>query len=474
LSIEPNAVTIVPISVSAKTFVRVATSEVIMAKLRRIWDGLSLFRQFALTACIAVGAGMVVLGSVVSAKIGDRVIHDAAAATVFYLNGLDRSYLQELTSKSALSEESLRALDNAFSESELVRQIASVTICLPDGRIVYSTTRDFIGKTAFVTPKLLKALKGEVVAEFGKLSDEGDALERSLNVPLLDIYVPVRDKGGDDVIAVAELFAYASGLKGELDVVRRESWVAVGGVALLQIILLHTIVWRGNKTIESQRAALADAGRVSVEMSERFLHRLGADLHDGPAQLIGLALLRLDALHPLLAVKHSNSEELEKIRTVLHDCLREVRHLSAGLAPPDLGGLPLRKVVELAVRQHEQRTGSTVSSAIGMLPANTSSLHQVCIYRFVQEGLNNAYRHAAAVGQAVQAVSDGRELTVEVADKGPGFSPSNSFAGGGLGLAGLRARIESLGGKFLVETQLGCGTRLRASFQLAEVGAKDG
>jgi signal transduction histidine kinase len=443
-----------------------------MAKLRRIWDGLSLFWQFALAACIALGAGMLVLGSFVSAEIGDRLIRNAAAAAVFYVNGLDRSYVQELTSQSALSEESLRALDKAFNETEPVRQIASVTICLPDGRVVYSTTRDFIGKTLSVKPELLKALKGEVAAEFRNLSNEDDAVGRSLNVPLLDIYLPVRDQGGDNVIAVAELFAYASGLKAELDVVRLQSWVAVGAVALLQIILLHTIVWRGNKTIESQRTALADVRRISAEMSERFLHRLGADLHDGPAQLIGLALLRLDALHPLLAAKDSNFEELEKIRTVLQDCLREVRHLSAGLAPPDLGSLPLRQVLELAVRQHEQRTGSTVSSGIGMLPANTSSLHQVCIYRFVQEGLNNAYRHAAGVGQAVRAVCDGRELTVEVADKGPGISP-NSFVGGRLGLAGLRARVESLGGKFCVETQLGCGTTLRASFQVAEAGAKD-
>lgn len=444
-----------------------------MAKLRRIWDGLSLFRQFAFIACIALGAGALGLGSFVSAEIKDRVIGNTAAATMFYVNGLDRSYLQDLISKSALSEESLRALDRAFNQTESVRQIASVTICLPDGRVVYSTTRGLIGRSLSVTPKLLKALKGEVAAEFSTLRDDDDARERSLNVPLLGIYVPVRDKGGANVIAVAELFAYATGLKAELDVVRLKSWAAVGGVALLQILLLHIIVWRGNKTIESQRAALADAGRASAEMSERFLHRLGADLHDGPAQLIGLALLRIDSLHPLLAAKDSNSEELEKIRTALQDCLREVRHLSAGLAPPGLASLPLGKVLELAVRQHEQRTGSTVSSVIGMLPANTSSLHRVCIYRLVQEGLNNAYRHAAGIGQAVNVVCDGRELTVEVADKGPGFSPSNSFAGGGLGLAGLRARVESLGGKFRVETQSGCGTRLWASFQVAEAGAKD-
>jgi hypothetical protein len=88
-----------------------------MAKLRRIWDGLSLFRQFALTASIALGAGMLGLGSFVSAEIKDRLIGNTAAATVFSVNGLDRSYLQELTSKSALSEESLRALDSAFSET---------------------------------------------------------------------------------------------------------------------------------------------------------------------------------------------------------------------------------------------------------------------------------------------------------------------------------------------------------------------
>src|SRR6266849_1585036 len=444
-----------------------------MANLRSKWDGLSLVRQFALMACIVVGAGMIVLGSFVSAAIEKHVVHNGAAATASYVNSLDRSYLQELTIKSTLSEESLRALDNLFKDTELARQIISVKICLPDRRIVYSTSRDFIGKTLSVNPKLLKALKGKVAAQFGNPKGEADAVESDLHVPLLEIYVPIHEKGGDNIVAVAQLFADAARLKAELDDARLESWVAVCGVALLQIILLYGIVWRGNRTIESQRAVLVDARRTSLEMSERFLHRVGADLHVGPAQLIGLALLRLDNLRPLLAAEHSKSEEFEKIRTVLQDCLREIRHLSAGLAPPHLDGLPLRKVLELAVRQHEQRTGSVVNAAIGMLPKNISSLHKVCIYRFVQDGLNNAYRHAAGIGQTVHVVSDGRELTVEVADKGPGCTPSNSGGGDGLGLAGLRDRVESLGGKFSLETQLGCGTRLRASFQVADTGVKD-
>ena len=443
-----------------------------MANMGSRWDGLSLVRQFALIACIVVGAGTVVLGSFVSAEIEAHVVRNSAAATASYINSLDRSYLQELTTQSTLSEEQLRALDHVFKDAELARQIVSVKICLPDRRIVYSTSRDFIGKTFPTNPKLLKALKGKVAARFGSPNGEADAVESGLHMPLLEIYVPIREKGGDNIVAVAQLFADAARLKAELDGARLESWIAVCGVALLQIILLYGIVWRGNKTIESQRTVLVDARRASVEMSERFLHRVGADLHDGPAQLIGLALLRLDTLRPLLAGEHSQSEEFEKIRIVLQDCLREIRHLSAGLAPPHLDSLPLRKVLELAVRQHQQRTGSAVNAAIGKLPANISSLHKVCIYRFVQEGLNNAYRHAGGIGQTVHVISDGRELTVEVADKGPGFSAAKSGGGDGLGLAGLRDRVESLGGKFSLEAQLGHGTRLRASFQVVDGGAK--
>jgi signal transduction histidine kinase len=441
-----------------------------MASLKNSLEQLSLVRQFALMASIVVGSGMVVLGSFVSAEIEDNVVRNAATATALYVNSLHGPHLQELATGSALSEESQRAFDASFKGTELDRQIISIKIWRPDGQIVYSTRRYLTGQTFPGSPNLVKALKGEVAAQFGSPTDEANQAERNLDTPLLQIYVPIRATG-DSIVAVAEFFTYAGSLKAELDTARMHSWFAVGGVGLLQIILLYGIVSRGNETIESQRAVLVDARRGSVETSERFLRRVGADLHDGPAQLISLALLRLDNLRPLLATEHSKSDEFEKIRAVLQDCLRELRHLAAGLAPPHLDNLPLRKVFELAIRQHEQRTGTAVNATIGALPAWTPSLLKVCIYRFVQEGLNNAYRHAAGAGQAVHVVGSGDALTVEVADSGPGFSSSSS--GDGLGLAGLRDRVESLGGKFSLETELGSGTTLRASFQVVDNGTRD-
>jgi len=438
-----------------------------MASLRKSWDNLSLVQQFALMATVVVGSGMVVLGSFVAAKIGDSLVQNVAAATALYVNSLQGPYLQELATGPSLSEESLRALDASFNGTELGRQIASIKIRRPDGQAVYGSRRDIIGKSFPPSPSFVKALNGEIVGRLDYPTDQADVGEPQPGEPLLEIYVPIRATGSDRIIAVAEFFARAGGLNAELRSARLQSWIAVGGVAFLKVLLLYGIVARGNRTIESQRTRLFDARRETVQTNERFLRRVGAELHDGPAQLISLALLRLDSLHPLPAAEHAQSGEFEKIRNVLQEGLREIRHLSAGLAPPHLDYLSLEKVLMLAARQHEQRTGTVVKAAIGMLPANLSPALKACIYRFVQEGLNNAFRHAAGAGQAVRVAESGAEIFVEVSDTGPGFSPSDVGRGDRLGLAGLRDRVESLGGKFLLDSALGAGTTVRATFQIA-------
>jgi signal transduction histidine kinase len=438
-----------------------------MTRLRNCWGELSLVKQFALMACIVVGVGMIVLGSFVSAEIENDVVHNAAVEMALYVSSFDEAHLyEELADGSELSEASLQTLDDSFLDTELGRQIISVKFWRPDGSVIYSTPRDLITTNPLTNPNLQNALKGQVSAQFGNPKDEPEALVRRLGIPLLKIYTPIHGRKSDKVVAVAQFFTRAHLLQADLEIARLRSWIAVAAVGLLQIASLYGIVWRGNKTIESQRAVLVDARRASVETNERFLRRVGADLHDGPAQLISLALLRLSSLRPFLAPEHSESEEFEKIHAVLQDCLREIRHLSAGLAPPHLDSLPLQKVLELAVRQHQQRTGSTVDAVIDVLPADMAPLHKVFIYRFVQQGLQNAYRHAGGVGQRIHAFCDGNALTVEVADDGPGFCLSKRGSGDGLGLAGLRDRIESLGGTFSLESQVGAGTTLRASFQI--------
>ena len=171
-----------------------------------------------------------------------------------------------------------------------------------------------------------------------------------------------------------------------------------------------------SENLEFAASRIRNAHHRSTEINELFLRRVSAELHDGPAQLLGFGLLRLDALRPL---KQEPSwldrrtepceapDEFETVRSALADALNEIRVISAGLAPPELIDLSLSEALEMAASRHARRTGTTVGSDIGGLPDCVDASLKVCLYCFAQEGLNNAFRHASGRGQALSARCDG-------------------------------------------------------------------
>jgi signal transduction histidine kinase len=286
--------------------------------------------------------------------------------------------------------------------------------------------------------------------------------------------------------AIAALLADA---QHELARTRVKSWLTIGLIAIVMVGVLSMIVSRGSRIISEQRRALiarvSELSRLLIENielqknlrranacvaqeNERFLRQIGADLHDGPAQLISLALLRLDNLKPDGDTSRDSDHEAELARvcSALRDALVEIRALSAGIAPPCLNNLSPSDAIEIAARTHERRTGTAVRREIGRLPRKLSSPLQICIYRFTQEGLNNAYRHAAGKGQAVRATCEDGQLTIEVSDTGRGIAQRDPGNGNSLGFAGLQARVESLEGNFEWESRANSGTRLVARFRI--------
>nr|WP_246215734.1 sensor histidine kinase [Microvirga makkahensis] len=199
------------------------------------------------------------------------------------------------------------------------------------------------------------------------------------------------------------------------------------------------------------------SGRVS-ELTERYLRGLGAELHDGPAQLIGLAALKVE--HARRARTDADREkDLQALDAVLADAIQDIRAISKGLMLPELEALPLPEVIRRAVRAHEQRTGSSVAAECGEITQSLPHAVKICAYRFVQEGLNNAFRHAGGNGQKVACRFAGRVMCLSVEDSGgTGGYPSTPESG--LGLIGLRERVESLGGTFRIGKIPGGGTRV--------------
>ncbi len=427
--------------------------------------------------------GMVIMGIWVTQRIEDGVTRNTAASTALYMESFVAPLIGELAHSDILTPQTREALDDLLKDNELGRRIISFKIWKENGLIAYSSRADIIGKRFPTTPNLRAAWTGEVTAEFDTLEDEEDALERVRGIPLLEMYSPIREPHTGRIIAVAEFYEGAEALKHNLFIANLQSWLVVAIVTLAMLGTLSDIVLRGSRTIKQQRKALEErvqelssllaqneqlrttlkrASQRTTEINESYLRRISADLHDGPAQLLSLGLLRLDALEPLFDQTHEGPQdrsEIQVVRGALTDAITEIRDICAGLTLPILDDMAPDKLLTSAANAHMRRTRSEVDIDIQSFPPTLTKSLKICIYRFVQETLSNAYRHADGLGQKLSCRYDNGLLEVAVSDTGPGFElfPADG-QGTGLGLPGLHERIESLGGQLQIHSRPGKGS----------------
>jgi signal transduction histidine kinase len=464
------------------------------SRLSRACQHLSLTQRVMLASLVILVAGMYGVGRWVGQQIEAGVVHRTAATTALYVDSFVAPLLQELAERDGLNDEHVAALDNLLRNTPLGEDIASFKVWDAGGRIVYSSDPALVGAVFPMQGGLEQAWHGEVAARVSALEDEENDRERQSESRLLEMYSPVRLRGTDQIIAVAEFYQRVEDLEGDIATSQRSSWLVFGAGTLVMYLLLAGFVRQTSNTIDRQRAALSQqvarltellgqnealhervqraAGRT-VALNERFLRRISAELHDGPAQDLGLALLRLDqALVTCTGCEEASSLDgastaTADIREALNRAMREVRAISAGLGLPPVGELSVPETLARAVRAYEARTGTRVSQQVGHVPEQAPLPVKIAIYRVVQEALNNAYRHAGGAGQELRVRGADGFLIVEVTDKGPGFDGERALRQEGhLGLVGMRERVESLGGRFFIESGPGRGTRVSAHFPL--------
>jgi signal transduction histidine kinase len=459
----------------------------------------TLAQRFMFASLIILIAGMAGIGVWIGNEIKNGVIHRAGATTALYVDSFVAPILQELGSTGTLSPEHHEKLDKLLQDTPMGQQIVTFRVWDPTGKVIYSTDNATLGRTFPISEGLAQAILGQVSSEISQLEAEEHAQQRAIRSELLETYSPVRLSGTNQVIAVAEFYQTVDALNQDIASAQRRSWLVVGAVTLVIYLLLAGFIRRASDTIERQQMMLNNqisrliellaqnkelhdrvrraAGSVAT-LNEGFLRRIGSELHDGPAQDLGLALLKLDALigrWEQSQAAHEFVQELTGIQSSLQNAQKEVRAISTGLSLPQLVELSLPKTVIRAVRAHERRTGSRVRLDMAPLPEQAALPVKITVYRVLQESLNNSYRHAGGANQQIRAFMDGDVLVLEVSDEGPGFVPQPpSRFNGHLGLAGMRERVESLGGTFSVKSEPGKGTQVTARLALrAEEGENE-
>lgn len=447
---------------------------------------LSLAQRFTFASLVILASGMIGIGAWVAQKIEEGVVDRTGATTALYVDSAVAPLLQELAQGETLKAENLASLNTLLHDSPLGQQIVIFKVWNSQGKVLYSTDQAEVGQSFPVEKGLADALKGNVAAKITDLQEkEENAPERQPGLRLLEIYSPVRLRGTNSIISVMEFYQNIADLQGEIASAQRDSWLIFGVVTLTMYLLLALFVKRTSDTIGRQQNQLSTqmtqllelhervrrAASRTAALNERVLRRISAELHDGPVQELALAIFQLDDLNAECPTcKQSGVIEnstLPAVANSLRHALQEVRAISTGLGVPELQKLSLQEALNRAVRTHERRTKTQVAVELGRLPGDVPLSIKITIYRVVQEALNNAYRHAAGVGQRVRFERVGEQLVLEVSDQGPGSA--NAIQDGEethLGVIGMRERVESLGGSFTVESQPGRGTKVIASLPI--------
>jgi len=419
------------------------------------WRRLDLAAKRAVAASVAVVAGLATAAWLVAGHIEETIIHRAGAATALYTDSFVAAHAQELATKSTLSEEHREALEQLLSPVSMGRPVIGFRIW-KDDRIVFGSDHQLIGKSFPPSTGRRRALEGGVSAEIDHLDGDDDTQLRALNVPILEVYAPVRLKGGGRIIAIAETYEIATNLKQEIHAAQLVSWLAFALAALVSVSFIMGLQGRGAREIlrlraenEQVRTRVGEAHQRVSDMNEQHMRSVGTELYSGPVQLVSLALLKFDSLREMLARKDgaspSQAQDLAAIHKSLNEALSGIRDLSASLVPSRIEALTLGETIAMAVRKHERNAGTQITCAIRELPTDVTFSVRACLYRFVRESLAALSGKVRPGVQHVRAqMRDGR-IEVEVVHVGSTLGPLQK-----LGLSSTRDRVESLGGVFLV------------------------
>jgi signal transduction histidine kinase len=197
-----------------------------------------------------------------------------------------------------------------------------------------------------------------------------------------------------------------------------------------------------------------DALQRAVEGQELERRRLARELHDETGQALTSILLGLKSLEE----NGDGGEAVSRLRDLVVQTLQDVRRLAVELRPTALDDFGLPTALERLVNTFAEQTGATVmlESRLGddRLPADV----ETALYRIVQEALTNVVKHAQADRVSILLQRKDGLVVAVIEDDGRGFVSGSD--GGGLGLVGMKERVELVKGRLQIETSEGKGTTL--------------
>jgi signal transduction histidine kinase len=218
-----------------------------------------------------------------------------------------------------------------------------------------------------------------------------------------------------------------------------------------------------SERVQRQQQALLDATEKVFAEREDERKRIAADIHDSSLQMLAAASYGCGNAGEFLAGGHDEAaiQAMNTAREAIDEAMKGLRESIVDLrkSAVEQGGLVA------TIEQYADQVGMLWGAQVqidGMLHSEPPIPVALAAFQILQEGLVNALKHAQTEEVTVRIGDDDGQVHIVVEDKGPGFDTEEEVGEDHVGMRLMRERAERVGGRLLLESTPGRGTRLEA------------
>jgi len=212
--------------------------------------------------------------------------------------------------------------------------------------------------------------------------------------------------------------------------------------------------------------ALSSVSRKLIEAHEEERTWIARELHDDINQRLALLAVNLDILNRELPSDSEARRHATDIKQQIKDLGIDVQALSHRLHSSKLEYLGLSAAAAAFCREFSERKDVHIEFHSENVPKSLPEEISLCLFRVLQEALQNAAKHSGSQDYKVTITSAADEIQLIVADTGCGFNMEEGLKTPGLGITSMRERLKIVNGELRIDSQANHGTAVWARIPL--------
>ncbi len=214
--------------------------------------------------------------------------------------------------------------------------------------------------------------------------------------------------------------------------------------------------------IKAAEEVLSSMSQRLIDAHEKERARIARELHDDVGQRLALVAMMLEGIKSAFpGSQPALTEQIQQTRQQVEYLVRDVQSLSHNLHPSMPKYLGLAKA-SASLCEEFSAQGVQIEFRSENIPADLPEEVSLCLYRVLQESLQNAIKHSGSGRLEVLLIGGSNEIRLSVQDSGVGFDPAKAMKGSGIGLNSMKERLKLVSGSIVIDSQPNHGTTVRA------------